>query len=173
MNSPLTTTDATVSAGDVTQVQSHYASTKKLGHWTTSRRFEFRGRRGSAVLDLRSPQIPPGDIELVVDMDHSMLKLLVPEGAVIDHWDLHWTGRGKVKQTFHETASGDTGRRIRITGHVKHGEVRVHSGGVAQLSAMFSREYVDDAIRAHRDGDDPTVDDPTRPGRTTRAASTA
>jgi hypothetical protein len=167
MNTTLPTTDATVSTDGVTQIQSHYATTKKLGSWTTSRRFEFRGRRGSAVLDLRSPEIPAGDIELVVDMDHSMLKLLVPEGAVIDHWDLQWTGRGKVKQTFHADSghnadAGDTGRRIRITGHVKHGEIRVNSGGVAQLSAMFSREYVDDVIRAHRDGDMPTIDDPAR-----------
>ena len=161
MNTTLPTTDATVSTDGVTRIQSHYATTKKLGSWTSSRRFEFRGRRGSAVLDLRSPEIPAGDIELVVDMDHSMLKLLVPEGAVIDHWDLQWTGRGKVKQTFHANPA-DPGRRIRITGHIKHGEIRVHSGGVAQLSAMFSREYVDDAIRAHRDGDMPTIDDPAR-----------
>lgn len=145
---------------ETVQIQSHYASVKKLGHWTTARRFEVRARRGMAVLDLRSPQIPDGDIEIVVDIDHSMVKLLVAEDAVVDHWDLEWSGRGKVKDS--EGRNADGGRRIRITGHVRHGEIRVNRGGIAMLSAMFSREYVDDLRRAHREGTHPTVDDPTR-----------
>ena len=83
------------------------------------------------------------------------------EDAVIDQWDLAWTGRGKVKQTCHPRPAR-TGRRIRLTGHVRDGEVRVHSGGVAQLSAMRSREYLADARRAHAEGTVPTLDDPAR-----------
>jgi EmrB/QacA subfamily drug resistance transporter len=40
---------------------------------------------------------------------------LVAGDAVIDHWDLAWTGRGKVKQTYHANPAGP-GRRIRLTG---------------------------------------------------------
>jgi hypothetical protein len=47
---------------------------------------------------------------------------------------------------------------------MRHGEIRVHRGGIAMLSAMFSREYVADLRRAHREGGFPTVDDPTRTG---------
>ncbi|TDD65302.1 hypothetical protein, partial [Actinomadura rubrisoli] len=141
------------------RVQVHYGSVKKLGHWTDSRAFEVRARRGMAVLDLRSSRIADGDIEVEVDLDHSMVKLLVPEDARIDHWDLRYTGRGRVKDW---TGTDGEGRRIRITGEVRHGEIRVHRGGIAILSAMFSREYVKDVRRAHREGGTPTVDDPGR-----------
>jgi hypothetical protein len=38
----------------------------------------------------------------------------------------------------------------------------VHRGGIAVLSAMFSREYLADLRRVHKQGGFPTVDDPTR-----------
>src|SRR5436190_17373273 len=47
-----------------------------------------RAHRGHAVLDLRSPHIEAGEIRIDVELDHAMLKLLVPDGAVIDDWDL-------------------------------------------------------------------------------------
>jgi hypothetical protein len=144
---------------DVEQVQAHYTTTKRLGNWTESRSFEIRGRRGATVLDLRSPRIPEGDIEIRVDLDHAMVKLLVAEDAVIDHWDLDWQGRGKVKDSC---GRGAGGRRIRLVGDIRHGEIRVHRGGVATLSAMFSRAYVEDVKRANREGGMPTVDDPAR-----------
>ncbi|AHI00077.1 hypothetical protein GCM10010174_81890 [Kutzneria viridogrisea] len=148
---------------DTTQpvaVQAHYTAVKKLGHWTTARRFEVRARRGMAVLDLRSPRIEQGEIEVRLDLDHSMVKLLLPEDAVVDHWDLHWLGRGRVKD--HEAPRAEGGRRVRLVGEIRHGEVRVRRGGIAMLSAMFSRAYVEDLRRAHREGGMPTVDDPTR-----------
>jgi hypothetical protein len=73
-----------------------------------------RNRLVSLRVDLRSPQIPAGDIELDLDLDHSTIKLLVAEDAVIDQWDLAWAGRGKVKQTYHHKPAG-AGRRIRLT----------------------------------------------------------
>jgi hypothetical protein len=76
-------------------------------------------------------------------------------------WDLAWTGRGKVKQACHHNPAG-AGRRIRLTGQARHSEVRVHSGGIARLSAMCSREYLADARRAHAEGGVPTLDDPAR-----------
>ncbi|MEV0616745.1 hypothetical protein AB0I81_25740 [Nonomuraea sp. NPDC050404] len=139
-----------------------HSDQKRLGSWTTARNFEVRARRGSVVIDLRGPSIPDGDIELDLRADRAMIKLLVPEDALIDHQDLTWTGRGKVKQTFHHNPAAGTGRRIHLTGQVHDAEIRVHSGGVAVLSAMFTRDYVADVRRAHADGTFPTVDDPTR-----------
>jgi hypothetical protein len=125
--------------------------------------FEVRARRGAAVIDLRSPDIggdagQHSDIELRVDIDHGMLKLLLPTDATVDQWDLQWTGRGKVKDWEGSTANG--GRRVRLTGRVASGEIRIHRGGMVILSAMFSRAYLEDLKRAHRDGTVPTVDDP-------------
>lgn len=129
------------------QIHADHGSARRLGTWTTARAFQVRARRGQVVIDLRSPQIPDGDIEIDLDLDHATITLLVAEETVIDQWDLAWTGRGKVKQTFHHNPAG-TGRRIRLTGHARHGQVRVHSGGIAQLSAMCSREYFDAARKA-------------------------
>ncbi len=128
---------------------------------------KVRARRSRVVIDLHSPQISDGDIEVDLDLDHATITLLVAEETVIDQRELAWTGRGKVKQTYHHNPGG-TGRRIRLTGQARHGEVRVHSGGIARLSAMRTREYLADARRAHAHGAHahggtmPTLDDPAR-----------
>ena len=54
---------------------------------------------------------------------------------------------------------------VRLTGHADHSEIRVHRGGMAVLSAMFSRAFVQDLRQARRNGGYPTVDDPTRAAR--------
>jgi hypothetical protein len=167
----MTTSPNRTSSTDTVLVHADHTMAKHLGNWTTARTFEVRARRGAAVIDLRSPDIGGdagqhsdielrSDIELHVDIDHGMLKLLLPVDATVDHWDLQWTGRGKVKDWEGSTATG--GRRVRLTGRVTSGEIRIHRGGMAILSAMFSRAYLDDVKRAHRDGTTPTVDDPTR-----------
>ncbi|HEV2370553.1 MAG TPA: hypothetical protein VGS19_00160 [Streptosporangiaceae bacterium] len=143
------------------QIHADHGSQKRLGNWTTARAFEVRARHGGVVIDLRSPQIPDGDIELHLDLDHATVKLLVAEETVIDQWDLAWTGRGKVKQTYHHNPSG-CGRRIRLSGQVRRGEVRVQSSGIARLSAMASRHYLADARRAHTDGGTSALDDQAR-----------
>jgi hypothetical protein len=132
--------------------------TKRLGNWTTERAFSVRAHRGQAVLDLRSPRIPAGDIDVDVDLDHAMIKLLVPDDAVVDDWDLRRTRRGKVKDAERPKVAG--GRRIVLTGELRNAEIRVHRGGIAVLSAMFSREFLADARRARAEGRAPTVADP-------------
>lgn len=146
------------------RIHTHHDTVKRLGNWTTAGSFEVRSRNGYTVLDLRSPQLPGGDIEVRVDLDRSALKLLLPDDARVDHWDLAWTGRGKVKDmpVKDTPVAGEGGRTVRITGEVRHGEIRVRRGGVALLTAMFSRAYLDDVRRVHREGGVPTVDDPAR-----------
>ncbi len=145
---------------ETVRVPANHTVTKRLGHWTTERRFEVRNHHGHAVLDLRSPRIPDGDIEIAVDIDHGVVKLLLPEDTVIDDWDLRRSGRGKLKDAVGPKGTG--GRRVVLTGSMRDGEIRVHRGGIAMLSAMLSKEYVADLRRAHREGGYPTVDDPTR-----------
>ena len=142
------------------RIPANHAVTKRLGNWTTARRFQVRAHRGSALMDLRSPQIPAGDIEIEVDLDHAMLKLLVAGDAMVDDWDLRRTGRSRVKDAEGPDAPG--GRRIVLTGELRGGEIRVRRGGIAMLSAMFSRAYWADLRRAHKEGGFPTVDDPAR-----------
>jgi len=146
-------------AGPV-RIPANHAVTKRLGNWTTARRFQVRAHRGSAVLDLRSPQIPAGDIEIEADIDHAVLKLLVADDAFVEDWDLRRAGRSRVKDAEGPDAPG--GRRIVVTGQLRSGEIRVRRGGIAMLSAMFSRAYWADLRRVHREGGFPTVDDPAR-----------
>ena len=85
---------------------------------------------------------------------------LIAEGDQVDHWNLGWTGKGRIKDDQRPVSA--SGRQIRLTGSAHDSEVRVHRGGIAILSAMFSRAFVQDARQARRNGTYPTIDDPTR-----------
>ncbi|MEV0233572.1 hypothetical protein [Nonomuraea sp. NPDC050786] len=144
---------------DVERIHTDHADTKRLGNWTTAGRFEVRNRYGKSTIDLRSPGLPD-EVELRLDLDHGVVKLLVPDDATVDHWDLHWTGRGKVKD--YEAPKEGSGRRIRLVGTAATSEVRVQRRGVAIITAMMSREYFRDVRQAQKNRTHPTVDDPAR-----------
>ena len=57
------------------------------------RSVHLRASHGLVVLDLLLPEIEPGEIEIALDIDHTTLKLLVPDGAVIDDDVLRRVGR--------------------------------------------------------------------------------
>ena len=86
------------------------------------------------MLDLRSPQIPEGDIQIALDLDRAALTLLVGGDAIIDQWDLTWTGGGKIKQTFHQPVTS-TGRRSGSPGT----SVTAKSGCTAAGSRSYRR----------------------------------
>lgn len=153
---------ATAAAADgPVRIHVDHDSARHLANWTGARDFQVRARYSSVMIDLRSPQIPDGDIGVELDLDHATVKLLVGENAVIDQQGICWTGRGRVKQTYHHNPAG-TGRRVRLTGPVRHGEIRVSSGGIAQLAAICTREFLSDARQAHAEGRAPVIDDPAR-----------
>lgn len=135
-----------------------HSAINRLGHWTTATAFEVRSRKGKAVLDLRSPQIA-GDIDLDLDLQRSALILLLPDEASIVQWELHFAGRGRVRDDQPPTAAN---RRVRLRGAAADSQIRVRRGGVAQVTAMLSRDYLADLRNAHRTGTYPTVDDPAR-----------
>jgi hypothetical protein len=135
---------------ETVQVRGHQRSVKHLGEWTTARRFDVRASNGLVVLDLVVPKIEPGDIEIALDIDRAAVKLLVPDGAIVDDGDLRRVGRGRVKDWT--GVSAPDGRRIRLTGEMRNAEVRVHRGGVAILSLLRSRRGRDATRKAHREG---------------------
>jgi len=160
---------------DTVRIQVHRRSVRRLGHWTTARRFAVRATSSSVILDLRSPRIERGDIQVALDVDHSMVKLLVPEDAVVDLDHVHRAGRcGFVDWSG---APAPDGRAIRISGEMRGSELRINRGGIAIVSAMLTREYLTDlkqAFRAnhvtsladvqtaYREGRWTTIDDPGR-----------
>jgi hypothetical protein len=131
-------------------IRAHNASVRKTGQWTTARRFDVRASRGSVVLDLLLPRIEPGEIEIDLDIDHSLVKLFVPDGANVEGDDLRRIGRSRVKDW---TGTGRPGcRTIRLVGEMRSGEVRVHRGGVAIAAMMLSGKSRREVREAHRDG---------------------
>ena len=160
MNS--TTTSPAPAAPAAEHLHVDHGVTKRLGRWTSASQFDVRVRSGVLVLDLRSPQVT-GDVEVRLDLHRSTVKLLLAEGDQVDHRDIGWSGRGRVKDDQRPAEPG--GRRVRLSGHAETSEVRVHRGGMAALSAMFSRAYVQDLRQARQNGSYPTVDDPTRAAR--------
>jgi len=164
MNSMMTSQSATAQAAERLHVD--HGVTKRLGRWTSASQFDVRVRFGVLVLDLRSPEIT-GDVEVRLGLHRSTVKLLLAEGDQVDYRDLDWTGRGRVKDDQRPAgpAAGNRQRRVRLSGRAENSEVRVHRGGMAALSAMFSRAYVQDLRQAARTAAYPTVDDPTRAAR--------
>jgi hypothetical protein len=132
------------------RITAHNEMVKKLGYWTTDRRFEVRANRGFVVLDLLLPKIEPGDIEIRLDVDRSTVKLLVPDGTNIDGEDLRRIGRGRIKD-WTGTGSRD-GQLIRLVGEMRSSEVRIHRGGMAILQLLVSPRSRPDARQAQREG---------------------
>ena len=132
------------------RIRAHHRSDRRLGSWTTARRFDVRASGGSVVLDLLLPAIEPGEIEITLDIDRSTLTLLVPDGAIVDDDELRRVGRGRVKDRTGVAAPN--GRRIRLVGEMRGSEVRVRRGGVAVLALLASRRTRDEVRRAHREG---------------------
>ena len=128
------------------QVDAVGRAVTRVGSWTESQLFDVRVRRGSAVLDLRSPLVAR-DLDVRLSIERGVVTLLVPDDAVIDEWGLDLRGRSKVKQTFHTPAGG--GRTVRLSGRAERGEVRIHSGGIAQLTALRTRDFLT-AVRHRR-----------------------
>src|SRR5260370_16061226 len=112
-------------------------------------RFDVRASRSSVVLELRSPRIEPGDIEINLDLDHSMVKLLVPDGTIVDDGNLRRVGRCGLVNWSGSTERG--GRVIRVVGEIRRSELRINLGGIAIVSAMLTGEYLADMRRAFRD----------------------
>lgn len=130
-------------------IHAHSTIVKKLGDWTTTRRFDVRIRGGLAMLDLRSGQIPEGDLEIRLRAERGLFRLLVAEDVRIESADLKWIGRGRLKDL--PGASAGSGRTITISGRVRRGEIRVHRGGMAIVASMFDRGELHRMHRAHQE----------------------
>jgi len=152
----------TIHTGELIHVD--HSTTRRLGNWTSADRVHVRARTGSVMLDLRSPGLP-ADVEVHVELDRATVKLLVPEGAVVDQWGLSWTGRGKVKdaEAGSEDSDGSDGSarpRIRLNGTAHNSEIRVNRGGLAIVFAMCTREGFADLRASHKAGRQSALVDP-------------
>ena len=152
------TVNSTATASGIERIHVDHASVKRLGHWTGAGFFHVRVRRGTTVLDLRSPRVA-GDIDMELEVRRSTIVLLLPGDVAVDHWQLRFDGRGRVKDDQPPTTAT---RSVRLRGAAADSQIRIRRGGAAQLTAMFSREYLADLRRSRRAATFPTVDDPRR-----------
>ncbi len=132
------------------QIRAHHRSIRKLGAWTTARHLDLRASRSSVLLDLLLPELEPGEITIELDIDHSTVILLVPDGAQVNGDNLRRVGNGRVKD-WTGVASPD-GRAIRLVGEMRNAEVRIHRGGIAILRLLLSRRSRSEVRLAHRHG---------------------
>ena len=143
------------------RIPANHAVTKRLGNWTTARRVPgARPPRTAPCWTCAPRRSRPATSRSTSTSTTPCSSCWSPTTRCVDDWDLRRTGRGRVKDAEGPDAAG--GRRIVLTGQLRSGEIRVHRGGIAMLSAMFSREYLADLRRAHKEGGFPTVDDPAR-----------
>ena len=130
---------------ETTNVQADHSVVRRLGPWTRQGTLQVRARKGKLVLDLRSPEID-GDIDIHLDLQRSVMTLLVADDAAIDQWALRFTGRGRVK----DGAPGHDGVRIRLHGTACDSQVRIQRAGVAELTSLRSLARLKELHRAHR-----------------------
>ncbi len=174
-SSGTTTSERLPETEGTVKIRAHRQSIRRMGHWTTASRFDVRASQSSVILELRSSRIEPGDIEVNLDVDHSMVKLLVPDRAIVDADELRRVGRCGFNDW---SGTGEpTGRVIRVVGEMRRSELRINRGGIAIVSAMLTGEYLADlrsAFRtnhiasfkdiqaAYREGRWTTIEDPGR-----------
>jgi hypothetical protein len=132
------------------RIRAHHRTVTKLGHWTTAPCIDIAASRGSVVLDLLTSPIEPGDIDIHLDLDHAVVKLIVPDSTRIDDNRLRRVGRGRVKDWTGESSTA--ARLIKLRGELRNAEIRVHRGGIAILSLLLSGRSLAIVRQAHRDG---------------------
>lgn len=126
------TTTARPASHATARIHADHTVLKHLGDWTTDRSFHVRSRNSTVVLDLRAAGRE--ETELLLELDGSTLTLLLADDAAIDHWDLHFAGRDRVKD---DQAPG-LPATVLLHGRAAGSRVIVRRGGTAELASLAS-----------------------------------
>jgi hypothetical protein len=119
-------------ASSATRIHADHTVLKHLGHWTEDHSFHVRSRKSTVILDLRATG--SDELELLLELDGSTLTLLVADDAAVEHWDLRFAGRGRVKDD--QAAEGTA--TVRLHGRAANSRVIVRRGAVAELASLAS-----------------------------------
>ncbi len=132
-----------------TRIHADHTVLKHLGDWTTERSFHVRARKSTVILDLRAAG--RDETELRLELDGSTLILLLAEDAAVEHWDLLFTGRGRVKddQAAGRPAPGQI-TTVRLHGQAANSRVIIRRGGMAELASLASLAGLREAHRVHQ-----------------------
>ena len=139
----MTTTNARP-ASSATRIHADHTVLKHLGDWTADRSFHVRSRKSTVVLDLRAAG--RDELELLLELDGSALTLLLADDAAVEHWDLHFAGRGRVKDD--QAPSGPA--TVRLHGRAAGSRVVIRRGGSAELASLASLARLREAHHTHQ-----------------------
>ena len=131
-------------ASSATRIHADHTVLKHLGDWTADRSFHVRSRKSTVILDLRAAG--RDELELLLELDGSTLTLLVADDAVVDHWDLHFAGRGRVKDDQAPVGAAT----IRLHGRAAGSRVLIRRGGLAGLASLASLARLREAHHTHQ-----------------------
>ena len=131
-------------ASSATRIHADHTVLKHLGDWTEDRSFDVRSRKSTVVLDLRAAGRE--EIELLLELDGSTLILLLADDAAVEHWDLRFAGRGRVKD---DQAPGRPAT-VRLHGRAAGSRVVVRRGGMAELASLASLSRLREAHHSHK-----------------------
>jgi hypothetical protein len=131
-------------ASSATRIHADHTVLKHLGDWTEDRSFDVRSRKSTVVLDLRAARRE--EIELLLEIDGSTLILLLADDAAVEHWDLRFAGRGRVKD---DQAPGRPAT-VRLHGRAADSRVVVRRGGMAELASLASLSRLREAHHSHK-----------------------
>jgi hypothetical protein len=139
----MTTTTARP-ASSASRIHADHTVLKHLGDWTEDRSFHVRSRKSTVVLDLRAAG--RDEIELLLELDGSTLTLLLADDAAVEHWDLHFAGRGRVK----DDQAPDLPATVRLHGRAGNSRVVVRRGGMAELASLASLARLREVHHIHQ-----------------------
>jgi hypothetical protein len=138
----MTTTARTASSA--TRIHADHTVRKHLGDWTDDRSFHVRSRKSTVVLDLRAAG--RDETDLLLELDGSTLILLLADDAAVGHWDLHFAGRGRVKDDQAPAGAAT----VRLHGRAAGSRVIIRRGGLAELASLASLARLREASRVHQ-----------------------
>jgi uncharacterized protein DUF1707 len=101
-----------------------HGSVERLGAWQVPPEITIDLRHGVCALDLRTPQLPPGGVTIVVQVRHSAVKVLVPENAAVDlsNVGLH---HSKTVDRHARRVTEVSGPPIVFVGDLHHGVIKI------------------------------------------------
>lgn len=131
-------------ASSATRIHADHTVLKHLGDWTADRSFHVRSRKSTVVLDLRAAG--RDETDLLLELDGSTLTLLLADDAAVEHWDLHFAGRGRVKDDQAPAAAAT----VRLHGQAAGSRVIIRRGGLAELASLASLTRLREAGHTHQ-----------------------
>src|SRR5215469_1865595 len=129
----MTTTNArtvTSAVSSATRIHADHTVLTHLGDWTDDRSFHVRSRKAAVVLDLRAAG--RDETDLLLELDGSTLTLLLADDAAVESWDLHFAGRGRVKDDQGPAQPAT----VRLHGRAAGSRVIIRRGGTAELASL-------------------------------------